>query len=159
MMNDGTPDGVSAHTERKPMHQPQTRQLACTLMAAMCLAMPVTSQAQATPAPYATNPQQNTGSAASKLMLRGDARGVSIAEIRAQRRSDMLVVQTELVNGENADRQVYWRYRWLDADGMQVGDDEAWKPLRVMGQQSAYLKGVAPKATVVDFRIEMNVDK
>lgn len=145
------------------MQHTPTRQLACTLMAAMSLAMPALSQAQATaPAaqtPYATNPQQNTGSAASKLMLRGDARGVSIAEIRAQRRSDMLVVQTELVNGENADRQVYWRYRWLDADGMQVGDDEAWKPLRVMGQQSAYLKGVAPKTTVVDFRIEMNVDK
>jgi uncharacterized protein YcfL len=145
------------------MHHPHIRQLACALMSAMSLAVPALSQAQATPpaaqTPHATNPQQNTGSAASKLMLRGDARGVSIAEIRAQRRSDMLVVQTELINNETSDRQVYWRYRWLDGDGMQVGDDEAWKPQRVMGQQSVYLKGVAPKATVVDFRIEMNVDK
>jgi len=92
-------------------------------------------------------------------MLRGEAYGVSIAEIRAQRRNEMLVVQTELLNGEKSDRQVYWRYRWLDADGMQVGDDDAWKPQRLMGQQSVYLKGVAPKSTVVDFRIEMNVEK
>jgi uncharacterized protein YcfL len=109
--------------------------------------------------PNATNPNQGGGSAASKLMLRGEAYGVSIAEIRAQRRNEMLVVQAELLNGEKSDRQVYWRYRWLDADGMQVGDDDAWKPQRLMGQQSVYLKGVAPKSTVVDFRIEMNVEK
>lgn len=149
------------------MHSTPIRHMACMLISAASIGLPAVSQAQTEAqknsapghTPYATNPQQNAGSAASKLMLRGDARGVSIAEIRAQRRADMLVVQTEVVNSENADRQVYWRYRWLDADGMQVGDDEAWKPQRIMGQQSTYLKGVAPRANVIDFRIEMNVDK
>lgn len=135
---------------------------------ALLAALTGLAQAQSSPTapapaqlnPNAANPNTpSTGSAASKLMLRGDAYGVSIAEIRAQRRNEMLVVQTELLNGEKSDRQVYWRYRWLDADGMQVGDDEGWKPQRLMGQQSVYLKGLAPKSTAVDFRIEMNVEK
>jgi uncharacterized protein YcfL len=145
------------------MNLTRTALAAGALMAALMAATSGTALAQTSPTaplnPNATNPNQGGGSAASKLMLRGEAYGVSIAEIRAQRRNEMLVVQTELLNGEKSDRQVYWRYRWLDADGMQVGDDDAWKPQRLMGQQSVYLKGVAPKSTVVDFRIEMNVEK
>jgi uncharacterized protein YcfL len=145
------------------MNITRTAFAAGALTAALMAATSGTVLAQTSPAaplnPNATNPNQGDGSAASKLMLRGEAYGVSIAEIRAQRRNEMLVVQAELLNGEKSDRQVYWRYRWLDADGMQVGDDDAWKPQRLMGQQSVYLKGVAPKSTVVDFRIEMNVEK
>ena len=99
------------------------------------------------------------GSAASKLMLRGEAYGVKIIDMRAQKRSDILVVQTELLNTEKADRQVFWRYRWLDASGMQVGDGEVWKPLVMYGEQSQYLRGTAPGMNVVDFRLEMNVEK
>ncbi|XVJ71304.1 MAG: YcfL family protein [Rhizobacter sp.] len=99
------------------------------------------------------------GSAASKLMLRGDAYGVNIIDMRAQKRSDILVVQTELLNTAKADRQVFWRYRWLDASGMQVGDGEVWKPLLIYGEQSQYLRGTAPGMNVVDFRLEMNVEK
>lgn len=144
------------------MHTTRKALVASALMAALTgLALAQSSPTAPAPLnPNATNPNTpSTGSAASKLMLRGDAYGVSIAEIRAQRRNEMLVVQTELLNGERSDRQVYWRYRWLDADGMQVGDDEGWKPQRLMGQQSVYLKGIAPKSTAVDFRIEMNVEK
>jgi hypothetical protein len=70
-------------------------------------------------------------------MLRGEAYGVKIVDMRAQKRSDILVVQTELLNTEKADRQVFWRYRWLDASGMQVGDGEVWKPLLMYGEQCA----------------------
>ena len=99
------------------------------------------------------------GSAASKLALRGQAYGVKVVDMRAQKRNEVLVVQTELLNAEKADRQVFWRYRWLDASGMQVGDGEVWKPLLIYGQQSQYLKGTAPSASAVDFRLEMNVEK
>ncbi len=120
--------------------------LATAAIAAACqLAM-----AQAAPEP---------GSAASKLMLRGQDYGVKIVDMRAQKRSDILVVQTELQNTEKSDRQVYYRYRWLDASGMQVGDGEAWKPLLIYGEQSQYVRGTAPGMNVVDFRLEMNVEK
>ena len=92
-------------------------------------------------------------------MLRGQDYGVKIVDMRAQKRSDILVVQTELQNTEKSDRQVYYRYRWLDASGMQVGDGEAWKPLLIYGEQSQYVRGTAPGMNVVDFRLEMNVEK
>jgi uncharacterized protein YcfL len=104
-------------------------------------------------------PTPEPGSAASKLMLRGDDLGVKLVEIKAQKRSDVLVVQTELQNTGNNDRNVYWRYRWLDSGGMQIGDGEVWKPLLIYGQQSQYLRGTAPSAQVADFRLEMNVEK
>jgi uncharacterized protein YcfL len=98
-------------------------------------------------------------SAASKLMLRGEPYGVKVVDMRAQKKNDMLVVQTELLNTEGGDRQVYWRYRWLDASGMQVGDGDAWKPLLMYGQQSQFVRGTAPTSQVVDFRLEMNTEK
>ena len=106
-----------------------------------------------------TSAPPEPGSAASKLVLRGQAYGVKVVDMRAQKRNDVLVVQTELLNSEKSDRQVFWRYRWLDASGMQVGDGEVWKPLLIYGQQSQYLKGTAPGANAVDFRLEMNVEK
>jgi uncharacterized protein YcfL len=98
-------------------------------------------------------------SASSKLMLRGEPYGVKVVEMRAQKKNDVLVVQTELLNTDGGDRQVYWRYRWLDASGMQVGDGDAWKPLLIYGQQSQFLRGTAPTSQVVDFRLEMNTEK
>ncbi|MES2886488.1 MAG: YcfL family protein [Pseudomonadota bacterium] len=110
-------------------------------------------------APQAQTPPPEPNSAASKLMLRGKPYGVKVVDMRAQKRNDVLVVQTELVNTENGDRQVYWRYRWLDASGMQVGDGDAWKPLLMYGQQSQFVRGTAPTGQVVDFRLEMNTEK
>ncbi|MBN8488204.1 MAG: YcfL family protein [Burkholderiales bacterium] len=104
-------------------------------------------------------PVPETGGVTSKLLLRGDAHGVKVNEMRMVRRSDVLVIQADLYNAESANRQVYYRFRWMDGSGMQVGDGEPWKPLLVMGQQSQLVKGVAPTSAVVDFRLEMNVEK
>jgi uncharacterized protein YcfL len=125
------------------------------------LSMAIALACCAAQAQTATNPTtpSEPGSAASKLMLRGEPLGVKVVDMRAQKRNDVLVVQTELLNTENGDRQVYWRYRWLDATGMQVGDGDAWKPLLMYGQQSQFLKGTAPSSKVVDFRLEMNTEK
>ncbi len=102
---------------------------------------------------------QEAGSAASKVMLRGEPNGVKVDEIRAARRADVLVVEADMRNTEVANRQVFYRFKWLDAGGMQVGDGESWKQLVVYGQQVAVVKSVAPSSKSVDFRIEMNVEK
>jgi uncharacterized protein YcfL len=102
--------------------------------------------------------QDNAG-VASKLMLRGEASGMKVAEMRMVRRSDVLVVEADLLNTENKDRTVYYRFRWLDGSGMQVGDGDPWKQMLVMGQESKIVKGVAPSGKGVDFRLEMNVEK
>ena len=53
---------------------------------------------------------------------------------------------------------VYYRFRWLDSVGNQVGDGESWKQLGVMGQGQQTVKSVAPQSAATDFRLEMNVE-
>jgi uncharacterized protein YcfL len=95
---------------------------------------------------------------AAKLATRGDIKGVRVYEIRMVRRADVLVVEADIQNTETEDRQVFYRFRWLDSGGMQVGDGESWKQLLVYGQQSKVVKGVAPSSAGADFRLEFNVE-
>ena len=103
-------------------------------------------------------PAHAQGGAASKVMLRGEPYGVEVAEMRMVRRNDVLIVQADLKNTERKDRQVYYRFKWLDGSGMQVGDGEPYKQLTFYGQQLQTLKGIAPTSATVDFRLEMNVE-
>ncbi len=95
---------------------------------------------------------------AAKVALRGEANSVRIPEIRVARRNDILIVQSDLRNVGNTDRTVFYRYRWLDSIGSQVGDGESWKQMTLMGQAQQTVKSVAPSAAVTDFRLEMNVE-
>ncbi len=54
---------------------------------------------------------------------------------------------------------IFFRFRWLDADGSQVGDGEVFKQITLLGQQTQTVKSVAPLSIATDFRIEMNVEK
>lgn len=95
---------------------------------------------------------------AAKVALRGDAMSVRLPEMRVVRRNDILIVQADLANGGNTDRMVFYRFKWLDSVGNQVGDGESWKQMVLMGQGMQTVKSVAPMSTAVDFRLEMNVE-
>lgn len=95
---------------------------------------------------------------ASKLIVRGELQGLQTVDLRSQRRNDILVVQAELTNTETKDLRLYYRFRWTDVDGMQVGDGEVWKPLVFLGKQSQFIKGTAPTAKALDFKIEMSAE-
>jgi len=107
---------------------------------------------------HAQHDPGTSAAVASKVMLRGDANGIRIPEIRAVRRNDILIVQTDLLNVGNSDRTVFYRYRWLDNNGNQVGDGESWKQMAMLGQAQQTVKSVAPSSVVIDFRLEMNVE-
>jgi len=96
---------------------------------------------------------------ASKLALRGEANGIAVREIRIVRKNDVLVVQADMANMERSDRTVFYRFKWLDNVGNQVGDGESWKQLGVLGLGQQTVKSVAPTGAAVDFRIEMNVER
>ena len=95
---------------------------------------------------------------AAKVALRGDANGVRIPEIRVVRRNDILMVQADLANMGNTDRTLFYRFRWLDTVGNQVGDGESWKQMSLLGQAHQTVKSVAPSSVATDFRLEMNVE-
>lgn len=95
---------------------------------------------------------------AAKLIVRGELQGLQAVDLRSQRRNDVLVVQAEIMNMDTRDLRLYYRFRWLDAGGMQVGDGEVWKPLVFLGKQSQFIKGTAYGPQATDFKIEMSAE-
>ena len=95
---------------------------------------------------------------ASKVALRGEANGIAVREMRIVRKNDILVVQADMSNMGRSDRTVFYRFKWLDNVGNQVGDGESWKQMSVLGLGQQTVKSVAPTAAAVDLRLEMNVE-
>lgn len=95
---------------------------------------------------------------AAKVALRGDAQSIAVHEMRIVRKNDVLVVQADLGNLGRSDRTVFYRFRWLDNVGNQIGDGESWKQLGVLGLGQQTVKSVAPTGAATDFRLEMNVE-
>ena len=106
----------------------------------------------------AQNADDSSPAIAAKLALRGKPNGIKVSEMRLVRKNDVLVVQADLQNVKDKDRVVFHRFKWLDANGNQVGDGESWKQTPVMGQQTQTIKSVAPTSSAVDLRLEMNVE-
>jgi uncharacterized protein YcfL len=52
--------------------------------------------------------------------------------------------------------QIYYRFRWLDENGFQIGDGEVWKPVVILGKQSLIMKGAAMSPKAADFRLELS---
>jgi len=121
----------------------------CAAVVAACFAAPVMAEE----VPNAVSP-----GIAAKLMVRGTLEGVQVTDLRSQRRNDVLVVQAEMYNTTTKDVRVYYRFRWTDAAGMQVGDGEVWKPLMILGKQSQLVKGTAYGPQAADFKIEMSAE-
>lgn len=96
---------------------------------------------------------------ADKVFLSSDAKGVAVTEMRIQPKNGVLVVQADLLNMRHSERMVYYRFRWVDGAGNQVGDGEAWKQLPLMGMGRQTVKSVAPSSEASDFQLEMNVDR
>lgn len=117
-------------------------------------------------AAHAETPAAISDGIASKLIVRSDNRdsrgallGVQVIDLRGQRRNDVLVVQAEMMNTDIKDVRLYYRFRWTDAGGMQVGDGEVWKPLVFLGKQSQFIKGTAYGPQAVDFKIEISAEQ
>ena len=96
---------------------------------------------------------------ASKVALRGEANGIAVREMRIVRKNDILVVQADMANMGRTDRTVFYRFKWLDNVGNQVGDGESWKQMSVLGLGQQTVKSVAPSGAAVDLRLEMNVER
>ena len=95
---------------------------------------------------------------AAKVALRGEANGIAVLEMRLVRKNDILSVQADLSSSVRSDRTLFYRFKWLDNVGNQVGDGESWKQLTVLGLGQQTIKSVAPTGAAVDLRLEMNVE-
>ncbi|GAB3625292.1 hypothetical protein PTE30175_01552 [Pandoraea terrae] len=118
------------------------------LTAVLGMAVPLTPVLVAAPAQAQT--------IASKLQMLGEMTYVKVAGLKSTRRNGLLFVQATLANTNNVDQQVAYRVKWLDQDGFDAWDEEAWKPLVLHGLQQTNIQVTAPTRNATDFRIELH---
>jgi len=97
----------------------------------------------------------------------GDTATVEVVDMRSVVRNNLLTAQVTVKNWgpkpdkfsseQKPDINLYgYRFKWLNASGMVVFSDEAWKPLTLTRDQSADLVGIAPTPDAAAFRFEIN---
>lgn len=78
---------------------------------------------------------------------------IGISDLRATRQDRLLRVQAELDNTSATNRQVYYRFEWMDQQGLAVWDDEPWKPLIVYGNNKQTITVSSPSFKATSFRL------
>ena len=78
---------------------------------------------------------------------------IGISDLRATRQDRLLRVQAELNNTSASNRQVYYRFEWMDQQGLAVWDDEPWKPLIVYGHNKQTISVSSPSFKATSFRL------
>lgn len=99
------------------------------------------------------------GSIASKVEITANDDSVRVTDLRAVQSDRLLRVQAELTNFSSSDRQVYYRFKWLDSNGFSVWDDEAWKPMLIYGGQKQLVSAVPPSLHATDFRLVLHFSR
>lgn len=92
-------------------------------------------------------------SMASKIEEQGKMNYLTVTDLRASKRDNLLRIQAEVTNYSSGNQQLYYRFKWLDRDGFTVWDEEPWKPVIVYGNQKQTISVVAPTFKATDFRL------
>lgn len=98
-------------------------------------------------------PPPRPGSINAKVEQLSEMSYLQVTDLRAVMRNHLLVVQAEINNPDSDNQQLYYRFKWFDANGFAVGGEEAWKPLLVYAYQKQTISAVAPSPQVMDFRL------
>lgn len=85
----------------------------------------------------------------------GSANALEVKAIRTTTTADALNVQVEVLNNRGRRDILYYRLRWLDETGMQVGQYDTWLTESFEGFQKSVLSFRAPDPRVTDFRFEI----
>lgn len=98
-------------------------------------------------------PPPRPGSINAKVEQLSEMSYLQITDLRAVKRNHLLNVQAEVTNPDSDNQQLYYRFKWMDANGFAVGSEEAWKPLLVYAHQKQTISAVAPSPQATDFRL------
>lgn len=94
-------------------------------------------------------------SASSKIENLGSMKSLDVTEVKSKTKNGLLIVQADFLNKSINNQEVYYRFKWIDADGFKVGDDEVWKFATLIGKQKISVKSIAPTPLAKDFKIEL----
>lgn len=95
------------------------------------------------------------GSIAAKVEELGKMDYLKVTDMRAARRDNLLRIQFTVTNTSPKNEQLYYRFRWLDADGFTVWEEEPWKPELIYGKQDKVINVIAPTFKAADFKLEL----
>lgn len=101
----------------------------------------------------ATPPPPAPNSIPTKVEQHGVMDYLVVSNIMATKRNHLMAIQAEITNTDSNNQQMFYRFKWLDKNGMVIGDDEAWQPLLVYAGQRQTINGLAPSPQASDFRI------
>jgi uncharacterized protein YcfL len=86
-----------------------------------------------------------------------DTADIKVLDMRSLISRGLLTAQVEVLN-DGAKQNVAYRFKWLDKNKLQVGGDEAWKPITLKVGQRGTITGVAPTPAASDFKLELSSD-
>ncbi len=101
----------------------------------------------------ATAPKPAPNSIPTKVEQHGEMDYLVVSNIMATKHNHLMAIQAEITNTDSNNQQLFYRFKWLDRNGMVIGDDEAWQPLLVYAGQKQTINGLAPTPQASDFRI------
>ena len=93
--------------------------------------------------------------ALSKVENLGSMQSLEVPEIKVKTKSGLMLIQADFLNTSIYNLDVYYRFKWMDGDGFQVGDDEPWKLITLIGKQKSAIKSTSPTPLAKDFKIEI----
>lgn len=125
----------------------------------LCCLLPLAASVLAQPVEPPPPPPQGGPSIASKIEEQGKMDYLTVTDLRATRRDNLLRIQAEITNSNAGNQQLYYRFKWLDRDGFTVWDEEPWKPMIFYGNQKQVINVVAPTFKATDFRLILQSPK
>lgn len=87
-----------------------------------------------------------------------NSNGINITSLQSSSQNNILNVETTIQNSGTGNRHVYYRVRWLDNQGGQIGANSSWRPVLLMPGKSQSIKDISPFPNAADFTLEINVE-
>lgn len=93
------------------------------------------------------------GTINSQIEQQGEMFFLEVTDMKSFKKNQLLSVQTEISNSDTDNKQLYYRFKWIDSNGLVIGTEDSWKPLLIYGLQKQYINAVAPSPLASDFKL------
>lgn len=88
-----------------------------------------------------------------KVVYEGKRTTIQAIEMRCTMTGDLEKVDVSLNNDSSHVKNVAYKFRWIDREGMRAWEEEVWKPLLMYENSNITVSTVAPTNKAADFRL------
>lgn len=92
----------------------------------------------------------------SKIERLGDLPSIQVKALRSATKGRLMMVQASIENVQPVPISMTYRFKWLDANGFTVGEEETWTPTQIQAKEVIQITGMATQADAVDFRLVLH---